>query len=215
MAIGTAAAIVGSAVIGAGASVAAGSKAAKAQKNAAALQAQNERYFYDTARSDQAPWREAGGRALSKLEQMYGLRPMEGGASSVYDAVRATPGYQFRFDEGQKAIERSAAARGLLRSGASLKALARFGDGLASDEYDAYTRRLSGIAGVGQAATNATQQAGAQAAQGISAAYRDAGAARASSYQNTGAAINQGVQNIASAYLWQRGSQAPRGGTWI
>jgi len=45
------------------------------------------------------------------------------------------PGYQFRLDEGQKAIERSAAARGGLQSGSALKAAARYGQDMGSQEY--------------------------------------------------------------------------------
>lgn len=48
---------------------------------------------------------------------------------------QADPGYAFRFAEGQKAIERSAAARGGLQSGSALKAAARFGQDLGSQEY--------------------------------------------------------------------------------
>lgn len=45
------------------------------------------------------------------------------------------PGYAFRLAEGQKAIERSAAARGGLQSGAALKAAARYGQEMGSQEY--------------------------------------------------------------------------------
>ena len=45
------------------------------------------------------------------------------------------PGYNFRLSEGLKAIDRQAAARGGLISGAGLKAAGRFGGDLASQEY--------------------------------------------------------------------------------
>jgi hypothetical protein len=51
------------------------------------------------------------------------------------------PGYEFRLTEGQKAIERSAAARGGLQSGSALKAAARFGQEMGSQEYaNAFSR---------------------------------------------------------------------------
>lgn len=54
------------------------------------------------------------------------------------------PGYQFRLEEGKKAIERSAAARGTLMSGRTAKELERYGQGLAADEYaDSYNRALN------------------------------------------------------------------------
>lgn len=54
------------------------------------------------------------------------------------------PGYNFRMSEGIKALERSASARGLLQSGATLKGITRFGQDLASDEYqNAFQRYLT------------------------------------------------------------------------
>ena len=84
------------------------------------------------------------------------------------------PGYQFRLDEGQKAIERSAAARGGLQSGAALKAAARYGQDMGSQEYqNAFNRYqtnrtnqlnpLFGLMNTGiGAANNLTNAAGAQ-----------------------------------------------------
>lgn len=264
MGIGTAAAIIGSAVIGAGASAYSGSKAAKAQKNAAAQQAANERYFYDTTRSDQAPYREAGTGALSKLAQMYGvetpgqtdwqkyissqpdvaadyklhaemspeeygqwhyardgsrrdLAPYTTGGTQAgvadYGGFTASPGYQFRLNEGIKAVERSAAARGLLGSGGTMKGIQRYGEGLASSEYENYANALRSMAGIGQTATQATSSAGQSASQGISNAFQNAGNARASSYANTGAAINNGISNVMGAYL-QGGFSGDGGSTF-
>jgi hypothetical protein len=207
MAISTAAALIGSAVIGGTSSAISGSKAAKAQKNAAAQQAANERYFYDTTRADQAPWRETGAGALGKLAKLYGVGGGESGGPATYDLSEffESPQYRFSLEEGNKAIQRASAARGLYRSGGSAKAETRFAQGLAAGEFQNYANTLAGMAGVGQTATQATSQAGAQAAAGISQAYRDAGNARASSYANTGSAINSGINNVLSAYLFQQG----------
>lgn len=51
------------------------------------------------------------------------------------DKFKADPGYAFRMSEGMKALERSAASRGGLLSGATLKATQRYGQDLASQEY--------------------------------------------------------------------------------
>jgi hypothetical protein len=122
-----------------------------------------------------------------------------------YGGFQASPGYQFRLSEGLKAVERSAAARGMLHSGGTLKALQRYGEGLASSEYENYANRLASLAGVGQSATAGTAQAGANAASGISQAVTNAGNARASSYANMGSAINGTANNLASLYLYQQG----------
>lgn len=123
----------------------------------------------------------------------------------AYGGFQESPGYAFRRDEAMKAIERSAASRGLLGSGGTVKAIGRYADNLASSEYENYANRLAALAGVGQTATSGTAAAGAQAASGIASAAMQSGNAQASGYINTGNAINQGVQNIASAYLYNKG----------
>ena len=51
------------------------------------------------------------------------------------------PGYAFRLSEGMKALDRTAASRGGLLSGATLKGAQRYGSDLASQEYgNAYNR---------------------------------------------------------------------------
>lgn len=48
---------------------------------------------------------------------------------------QADPGYNFRLSEGLKALDRQAAARGGMMSGAALKAAGRYGQDVASQEY--------------------------------------------------------------------------------
>ena len=69
------------------------------------------------------------------------------------------PGVQFRMDEGRKALEASAAARGGLLSGGTLAALQRQGQELGSQEYGAAWNRASQQA---QMREGWAQQAGAQ-----------------------------------------------------
>lgn len=87
------------------------------------------------------------------------------------DDYQADPGYQFRLDEGNKAIERQLAARGQSFTPAAMKELGRFNQGMASQEYArAYDRfnidqnnlfnRLAALSGMGQTATAQTAGAG-------------------------------------------------------
>ena len=172
-----AAAIVGAAVVGAVASNSAANKQAKAARAAAAAsadQAEEDRIqqmaLYQQQRADQAPYRQAGYKTLAQI--MGGVQ--EGGDFNRRFGLadfQQDPGYQFRQQEGERALQRAAAATGSAYSGAQLKALARFNSGLASQEYgDAYNRfntdqaarfnRLASVAGIGQTALNKTQQAG-------------------------------------------------------
>lgn len=205
MAISMGAALLGSAIIGAGSSIIGGNKAAKAQKQAAKTASDTERYFYDTTRADLAPWRTAGGAGIGRLADLYGLNG-DAARDTAYAGFEKSPGYQFRVNEALKAVERTASARGRLRSPATEKAVGRYvSDYVAGPEFNSYADRLAQIAGVGQSATNSTAAAGAQAASGIGNAQIAAGNARASGYVNTANAINQGVQNVASYYLYNRG----------
>lgn len=146
----------------------------------------------------------------------------------------ADPGYAFRQSEGQKAIERGAAARGGLLSGSAMKGIQRFGQDLASQEYgNAYNRfqsnqanqfnRLASISGIGQTANNALQQAGSQFANamtGISAnnaanqgnAMMAASNARASGYAGIGNALSGAVANWPQQQQQQQPAyQIPQG----
>lgn len=91
----------------------------------------------------QEPFRQGGLEAQNMLmqelrnPQQYrasaGLSPAE--LAGEQFNFEADPGYGFRLSEGLKALERSAAARGGLLSGGTGKALQRYGQGLASQEY--------------------------------------------------------------------------------
>jgi hypothetical protein len=103
--------------------------------------------------------------------------------------------------QGQDAINRSAAARGGLLSGAAVKAGQTFATGLANQTFGDYVNRLSGVAGAGQAATNATQAAGTNMANQNSNALMSAGNARASAYNEVGQTIGNTANGLASNWL--------------
>lgn len=200
-------AIGGSALVGAAAGAYGASKSAGAAQDAASLQAAAanratdlQKSEYDQTRADQQPWRDAGVTALS------GLSNPDFQKSFTAADFTADPGYQFRMDQGQKALERSAAAKGGLQSGGTMKAIADYGQNAASAEYqNAYNRfnqdrdsrfnKLSSIAGTGQVATNTTDAAGANYANNAGANI-------------TGAANAAGAAGIAGANAWSNGLSA-------
>lgn len=120
----------------------------------------------------------------------------------------ADPGYAFRLQEGLKALDRQAAARGGLISGAALKGAQRFGQNEASQEYmNAFNRYqtnrsnqlqpLESLMRTSQTSANTLGTAAGNYAQGAGEAYMGAGNARASGYMSganalTGA-LNQGL----------------------
>jgi hypothetical protein len=210
--MGIEAAILGSAVLGAASS----RSAAKSQERAAGQAADLQREQFDRQMEMQAPWRQAGERALNKLEAASEYTPFG------MTQFQADPGYGFRFDQGQKALERSAAARGGLISGNTGGALQQFGQGLASQEYqNAFNRYqaerqarlgpLQSLAGVGQTSINALGQAGQNYASGMGEAIGAGGQARASGYMGAANAISGGIgqytgyqQNQATNSLLQQ-----------
>ena len=190
-----AAATIGSALIGSSASKKAASTQADAANRAADLQMQQ----FERQVELQEPWRQAGITALNKLTPLateytpFGMQQFQ-----------QDPGYAFRMQEGMKALERSAAARGGLLSGSMLKGAQRYGQDLASQEYmNAFNRYqaernarlnpLQSLAGVGQTATNQLGQAGQTMAGNVGQAMGAAAQARASGYVGGANALSQGL----------------------
>ena len=162
-------AIGGSALLGASAAKSAASTQAAAADRAAELQNQQ----FQQTRQDQMPWMQAGQTALNALTplatnyQKFGM-----------DQFQQDPGYAFRLSEGQKALDRSAAARGGLISGGALKAAQRYGQDMGSQEYtnafnryqterNAQLNPLQSLAGVGQTTANQLGQFGAANAANV------------------------------------------------
>jgi len=76
----------------------------------------------------------------------------QGDQQNAFSRFQTTPDYQFRLQQGQKALDQSAAARGNLLSGKQVKASQEFGGNLASGEYNNWFNKLAGVSGQGQAA---------------------------------------------------------------
>lgn len=77
------------------------------------------------AESAYSPYLSAGGQGLNEL--LRGYNPGD---------LTQDPSYQFRLAEGQKALEKSMAARGMLNSGQAMKAITDYGQNMASTAYD-------------------------------------------------------------------------------
>jgi hypothetical protein len=114
-----------------------------------------------------------------------------------YGGFDTTPGYEFRVAQGRQAIERSAAARGGLNSGATMKALQGYGQGMAADEYGTFMNRLAAGAGRGQTATNSLAGFGQNFANTGSNTLIGQGNARASGYIGQGNIITNGFNNLS------------------
>lgn len=123
---------------------------------------------------------------------------------SSYDRFdwKTDPGYQFRLDEGMKAVERSAAARGVLGSGGTLRGATRYAQDYASNEYQRVFDRISMIAGRGQSSAAQGASTIVNTGANVGNALINAGEARASGYIAQGNAwANAGNQiGMAAGY---------------
>lgn len=126
--------------------------------------------------------------------------------------ITQTPGYQFRFDEGIRALDSSAASSGRILSGAQIRRVNDFGQDLAGEEFNNQYNRLASIAGVGQTATQTisgnTQQLGSQGAglitsgsSAVAGGALGAGNARASSYYNQTNPIGNSLATVGGAAI--------------
>ncbi len=214
---------VGAIAIGAGAVIAADASRKSAntaadaaeragnKQEAAELRALEQRQrFWEEEKAIEAPWRTAGETALGQLETKMAAGPGE---------YMASPGYAFRLGEGEKAINRAAAARGSFDSGAAGKALVRYGQDYATNDYDNFLRRYyeslqpyQTLAAMGnQTAVNLGQGAAATGAalsgiesrrgEAAASAELGAGQARATGYANQGAAYGNALNRFGEGAI--------------
>lgn len=116
------------------------------------------------------------------------------------------PGYAFRRDEGQRALERSRAASGNLNSGGTGRALVRYGQEYASNEYQKVYDRIATIAGYGRSAASQGSQTIVNTGQNVSNALVNAGEARASGYIAQGNAWSNAANQVSMYYGYRGGS---------
>jgi len=217
------AAIIGSSLFGSRAA----SKAADTQAAAADRAAELQKEQFERQVELQAPFREAGVRALPELEAASRYTPFGMGQ------FQQDPGYAFRLSEGQKTLDRQAAARGGLISGGALKAATRFGQDMGSQEYsNAFNRYqiernarlapLQSLAGFGQTSVNQLGQAGQNYATGAGNLMTGGAAAQAAGTVGAANALTGGVgtyinygQNQAQNSLLQQVLQNRGGGGYM
>lgn len=170
--------------------------AANAQENATNSANSEQQREYDLARTDYAPYREAGANALTKLN----------GLMADPSAVTKDPSFGFGLSQGDQAISRSAAGAGGLYSGATLKALERYGQDYAGTKLNEAYNRYSNVAGLGQVATGGTTVAGTNAANQIGNNTTGLGNALAGNALNNGNAYVNALNGVSS-YARNNGSQ--------
>lgn len=148
---------------------------------------------YNQNAANYQPYVQAGQRTLGNLANQVNSGAFLStyqGANLDPSQIANDPGYQFRMEQGQQALQRSAAAKGGLNSGGFMKGLANYSQGLASTEYqNAWNRnfqnaqaqnqfnltqgqnaynQMYGLANMGLGATNSLAQLGSNYANNMS-----------------------------------------------
>lgn len=121
--------------------------------------------FYGTARQDAAPYMASGLQGLSQYQ----------GLLANPNAVKESEDYKFRFAEGQQALERSAAAKGMLMSGNTLQELQQYGQGFATRELDAALQRRIPLMETGLTSQRSLAELGQGYANAIAELYGQRG----------------------------------------
>jgi len=216
---------VGSSLLGARSA----SQAASAQQQAAnratdvagqtaADQVALQREIFEKQTELQKPFREAGLAGQNRLMELLGIGGTAGApgygkyASAEFgmDKFKADPSYAFRMSEGMKALERSAASRGGLLSGATLKGIQRYGQDLASTEFqNAFNRYqaertgtlnpFQALAGTAQSGANTLGSQAGQMGANISNALGSYGSSAQSNIIGAGNAQASGYMGQANA----------------
>lgn len=140
-----------------------------------------------------APGMMQGGDAVMAAQQTV--------AEPNYD-FRATPGYEFRRDQGAQAVQNSLTGRGLALSGRAAKELERYGQDYGAGEYQNVFNRRASIAGVAQPMQQQMNQAGMNFGANVGNALMQGGANQASAYMNQGASMNNAIQGGLQNYMF-------------
>lgn len=148
-------------------------KAADAQERANQASIAEQRRQFDLTRQDQQPWMQAGQGALEKQNQFL---------AGDWSGFQNSPDYKWATDQGLKALDRSAAAGGMLTSGGADADRIAFGQGHALQNSDSYWNKLADLSGTGQVTASGLGSLGMGMANSIGSLNQASGQARASSY---------------------------------
>ena len=194
--------LIGARMAGRSAEKAANTEAAQQQR---ALELQERMYEEGVAR--QQPFLQTGTEFFNRLAALQ-----RGGPGAAQEFLQMDPGYGFRLSEGLKALERGAAARGGLVSGAALKAAQRYGQDVASQEFGQAYNRLAGLAQIGPSAAGVMNTLGQNYASGAGGIYGAMGQSAGQAQLARGSIYSNALRDIgylAGRYYGGQQSPAP------
>lgn len=110
------------------------------------------------------PYLQQGTAAVNQQAALLGVGGDPRASRIAYNNYLKSVGYQGQLESGQRAITTSAAAKGLLGSGSTSKALVRYGDQLGRENFSNYLGQLNNMASMGLGAAPTAYAAATDAA---------------------------------------------------
>lgn len=200
--IGTTAAIIGAAAIGAGSQIFGANKAASAAKKAAGLQSKQ----FAESKALLAPYTGAGENALKSYSNAVGLngRPAQ---QQFSDEFQTDPGWQAANDLGAKTVDDRYTLSG--QGGGNVRAaLYDYGQKNLLSAYSTRLSQLGGLVDTGRSAASATAQLGQQSATAQGSLLANAGLLQGQGITGAGNAIAGGANNLANYNMYTEGMNA-------
>jgi hypothetical protein len=239
-----AAAVVGGAVVGGVITADASRSAAHTQADAANRATDLQGQQFQQTQRNLMPYMNTGEAGNTRLAEMLGIggNPNADGYGSLNQQFQAQPmdfykdpGYQFQLDQGMHALQNSQAAKDGVLSGAALKDLIGFNQGMANTAYqnyfdryqagtmndynrfmgqkDATFNRLASVLGIGENAAAGVGNVGAQTAASMANTMTSGAAASAAGTVGAANAITGGINNGLGYYMMNNLSNGKLFGT--
>ena len=154
------------------------------------------------------------GNTQGAIAQLLGTAPVTQQTQTGFNNYLNSTGYQFQQQQGTNALEGSAAAKGILNSGSTAKALTQYGQGLAGQSFNNYLGQLQGLNTAQQGTANAGLTATGQVGQAGTTGGGNAGQLTAAGGAAMGNGITSGVGVLGGGvtnYLNSTGTNSAAG----
>jgi hypothetical protein len=151
------------------------SKQSSVQQSSGSSQSNNQAYPF--LKDAYAPTTSLTGTASGAIASLLGLNG-DDGQNEAFNNFKDSSGYNFIQDQGIQGIESSQAAKGLLGSGSTLKAISGYSSNLAKSFLDSYLSNLGGLSNTGLQAGQIIGGAGSQS----SSEQESSGSSKGSSF---------------------------------
>lgn len=125
-------------------------------------------------------------------------QPTQPTAQQAFDTYRNSTGYQFRVGQGMDAINSGYAGAGTLQSGAAMRAISDYGQGMASQEFGNYMNALGNQQALGFSGASAVAGVGQNYANNLGSIYQQNGANQANAALAGANAMGNSFNNIGN-----------------